>query len=366
VEPEGWNTVEVYVNVLLYQTYVDFAEKNLESHQKMYDQIEMRSLLGADDSSSLSQMTGRLKLAYSNVEAEANNLKDRWSEYVEIVGAKPKTALEDVDFNIVLPNTYEETLDYALANHPALARSKADIEQFKLQKRASKSFFYPRVELELKTDWQSSKDDGITKFGESNNQTAMILFNYNLYNGGADKARVDKDQFLRQEADEHLESQRRRVEKDVAFAWNTYKSSQRRLSYLEEYVAAVEETSKAYLEQFQIGERTLLDLLNTENEIFDARKEFLQVKYQNILAKYRVLTSMGTMLEKTNTKVVTDEYYRANDISGEVVNDRSEGLLAHKERELDKRNNSDDYTDMRFFKMNNNLRSVEQSTRESK
>ncbi|MFK5892085.1 MAG: TolC family outer membrane protein [Pseudomonadota bacterium] len=359
-------TVEVYVNVLLYQNYVSFAKDNLKSHEKMFDQIEMRSMLGADDQSSLSQMTGRLKLAFSNVEAESNNLQDRWTEYLEIVGSLPKDALEDVEFNMTLPESYTETLDYALANHPALARSKSDIEQFKLQKRASKSFYYPRVDLELKTSWDDNYNDGILNQGSSNDQSAMIRFNYNFYNGGADKARVEKDQFLRQEAEEHLEWQRRRVEKDVAFAWNTYKSSERRMAYLQSYVQATEQTSEAYLQQFQIGERTLLDLLNTENEIFEARKEFLQVKYQNVLAKYRVLTSMGLILEKAKIKVITDEYYRSDDINEEVVNDMTEKNQEHNEKELEKRDSSDEYTDMRFFKMNNNLRPVNDGRRESK
>jgi len=355
--------VEAYVNVLLYQTYVDFAKANLTSHEKMFDQIEMRSMLGADDESSLTQMKGRLQLAFSNVEAESNNLKDRWTEYLEIVGSMPKDNLEDVEFNITLPESYEETLDYALANHPALARSKSDIEQFKLQKKASKSYYYPRVDVELKSSLDNVYDSERSK---TTTHTALLRFNYNLYNGGADKARVDKDQFLRQEADEHLEWQRRRVEKDVAFAWNTYKSSERRLAYLDSYAKSTEETSKSYLQQFQIGERTLLDLLNTENEIFEARKEFLQVKYQNILAKYRVLTSMGIMLEKTKIKVMTDEYYQADDINDEVVNNMTEKNIEHNERELEKVQSSDNYTDMRFFKMNNNLRPVSPQRSESK
>ncbi len=365
-EETAIQATEAYLNVLLYQTYVEFAKENLKSHEKMYDQIEMRSLLGADDQSSLSQMQGRLQLAFSNVEAERNNLKDKWTEYVRIVGTMPKDKLEEVDDDIALPRSYEEALDYALANHPALARSKADIEQFKLQKRASKSFFYPRIDLELSSNWNNSYNDGALNFGKSNEQAALIRFNYNLYNGGYDKARTEKDQFLRQGADEHLELQRRRVEADVAFAWHTYLSSAKRMKYLESYVKATEETSKSYLQQFQIGERTLLDLLNTENEIFEAKKEYLKVKYQHILAKYRVLTSMGLMLEKNNIKLFTDEYYRADDIDDEYVNDLQEKNLEHNERELAKRNSDDDITEMRFFKMNNNLRPVSAGRRESK
>jgi len=356
-EETGIAAIRVYTNVLLYKQYVTYAEQNLLGHEKMFDQIEMRSLLGADDKSALSQSRGRLNLALSNVESEKNNLQDRWTEYLEVVGFLPKDAMQDVEFTIALPETYEETLDYALANHPALARSKAVIEQFKLQKKSSKSFYYPRVELELNSRWERNSAVDNSNVGlRSNEQAVLLNLNWNLYNGGADKARVDKDQFLRQEADEHLEWQRRRVEKDVSYAWNTYKVSDKRLKFLAEYVSSTEETSVSYLEQFKIGERTLLDLLNIENEVFESRKEFLKVKYENILAKYRVLASMGTLLEKIRIKVMTDEYYEADDINKEVVNDLPEKDKGHDNRELEKRDSSDKYTDMRFTKMNNNLR----------
>jgi outer membrane protein, adhesin transport system len=360
-------SIKAYTDVLLYQKYVEFAETNLKSHEKMYDQIEMRSMLGADDQSSLSQMKGRLQLALSNVEAETNNLQDRWTEYRKVVGSLPKDALENVTFDIVLPETYAETLDYALANHPALASSKADVVHAKLQKEWAKAFYYPRVELQLRAGMEKKFDySDNTSDVTSNDQSAILGLNWNLYNGGSDKSKVKQFQYDIQTKDEHLELQRRRVEEDVAFAWNTYKSSEKRLDYLAKYVKATQETGDAYLQQFQIGERTLLDLLNTENEIFEAQKEFLSVKYQNILAKYRVLASMGTLLEKTKIHLVTDEYYQSRDLTNETVNDLEEKNQQHNQRELEKRNSPDKYTDMRFFKMNNNLRTVNDGRRESK
>jgi len=354
-EEVGIAATEAYINVLRTQKLVEYAEENLAAHEKMFDQIEMRSMMGADDQSSLTQMTGRLKLAQSNVESERNNLRDRWTEYLEIVGYLPKDALEDIDFTMPLPTKYEETLDYALNNHPALARSMADVEQFKLQKNASKSFLYPRIQLELLSTWQDNFDEDDVaplNIGRQNDQSAMIQMNYNLYNGGSDIAAVNRDQFLKQEAEEHLEWQRRRVEKDVAFAWFTYKSDQKRIPVLADYVKSTEDTREAYLKQFQIGERTLLDLLNTENEIFEARSEYITVYYQNVLSKYRILASMGTLLEQTRIHVVTDEFYR-ND---EEINNLKEKQEEHDEREWEKRDASDGYTDMRHFKMDNEAR----------
>ncbi len=84
------------------------------------------------------------------------------------------------------------------------------------------------------------------------------------------------------------------------------------------------------------------------------------------MAKYRVLASMGTLLEKTKIHLVTDEYYQSRDLTNETVNDLEEKNQQHNQRELEKRNSPDKYTDMRFFKMNNNLRTVNDGRRESK
>lgn len=53
----------------------------------------------------------------------------------------------------------------------------------------------------------------------------------------------------------------------------------------------------AYSQQFNLGQRTLLDLLDTENELFEARKDYLEAEYDEIISKYRVLNATGQLLD---------------------------------------------------------------------
>ena len=54
----------------------------------------------------------------------------------------------------------------------------------------------------------------------------------------------------------------------------------------------------AYKQQFSLGQRTLLDLLDSANEMFVAKSDYVNTRYDRILSMYRVFASMG-MLHKT-------------------------------------------------------------------
>ena len=69
------------------------------------------------------------------------------------------------------------------------------------------------------------------------------------------------------------------------------------MSYFEEYAASAEKTRDAYQQQFNFGQRTLLDLLDSENELFRARIALTNAQYDEIFTMYRLLNSMGLLLE---------------------------------------------------------------------
>lgn len=298
------DAIAAYINVIRTQKLVEYAEENVKIHERIHDQVELRSSMGADNQGSLSQIVGRLNLAYSNLEAEKNNLKDALTEYEKVIGGKPETALEEANFKLDFPKNFQEALDKALINHPAILAAQADINAVKMQKNTSKSNFYPDLELELGGEW-SDNQSGVR--GHDNAHYALLNLRYNIYQGGADQARIKKDVYLIQEAKKRLDVTRRKVVKLVEVAWNAYESSTRRADYLQKYVDATIRTSDAYEKQFRIGERTLLDLLNTENEIFSARSENLKNKFELILSKFRVIDSMGILLRELQLTVVSEK-----------------------------------------------------------
>jgi len=139
--------ITAYVNLLRTQKLLEYAEGNVKVHERIHDQVSLRSSMGADSQGSLSQIAGRLNLAYSNYEAEKNNLKDAEADYVRVVGSEPTEALEEAVFELILPKTFEDTLTRALDNHPAIKAAYADIEAARMQQSTSKSNYYPDVDL---------------------------------------------------------------------------------------------------------------------------------------------------------------------------------------------------------------------------
>lgn len=298
------DAITAFINVLRTQKLVKFANDNVVIHEKIHDQVELRARMGADNQGSLSQITGRLNLAYANLEAEKNNLKDALTEYEKIIGTMPGESLEEASFELNFPKTYEETLEKAIVNHPAIMAAQADINAVKMQQRTSRSNYYPDVELQLGSEWADNQN-GVR--GHDNGHYAMLNLRYNLYQGGADKARINKDAHLINEAKSRFDVTRRKVVKAVEIAWNAYESSNKRAGFLQKYVNSTVKTRNAYEQQFRIGERTLLDLLNTENEIFSAHSENIKNQYENILAKYRVIDSMGILLRELQLSVVNEK-----------------------------------------------------------
>jgi outer membrane protein, adhesin transport system len=70
---------------------------------------------------------------------------------------------------------------------------------------------------------------------------------------------------------------------------------QEQLGYLDQHKLSTEMAREAYRQQFDIGQRTLLDVLDTQNEYFEASRAYLNAQYNQFLAQARTLASMGKL-----------------------------------------------------------------------
>jgi adhesin transport system outer membrane protein len=119
---------------------------------------------------------------------------------------------------------------------------------------------------------------------------------YNLYRGGADRARVKEAVARINAAEQALVALRRSITQDVSFLWNDVEDLTLRIEYLQLHVTSTEEVLEVYLEQLAIGKRTLLDVLDIQNELFRARSGLVSAEFQLRLAEYRLLATGGQFL----------------------------------------------------------------------
>lgn len=292
-EEIGLRAVETYLEVVRRQELRNLTQDNLAAHERVYEQIKLRSDSGVGRKADLEQAQARLALAQANMVSAEANLREANIQFQRVIGEMPAN-LARPEQPAGVPVSEEEALATAVNNHPLLHSAAADIEATKAQTRAAESLLQPRVDLVLGTSWNNDLDGVRYK---DNDAYAMLRLQYNLYHGGTDKARVAERRIQEMEAAEVMNKTRREVEESTRLSWNSLLTSTDRIPKLKAHADATEQTRDAYAKQFSIGQRTLLDLLDSENELYTARSNYIDGQYVEMFARYRLLADMGKLVE---------------------------------------------------------------------
>ncbi len=297
------NVTEVYLKVIRSEQLVELARENLAVHDEIYDQIHQRTSSGLARTSDLEQVRSRRARASANLVTAINDLSNARSEFFNIVSQKPKALVMPVVEKTLLPVTLDEAMALVSNNNPSILASSYDIKAYEAQAQSLRSSFLPQLDLEVGKSWSDIRSDIPTTDGRIDQLSAMLNFSYNLYNGGADQARRREAAWRVEEARANRELNYRSATKDLRLSWDAFIYLDGQISYLREHIEASREVAKVYQQQYQLGKRSLLDLLDTENELFQSQRDFIQVVHAEIFSRYRILHSTGQLLNSMNVDV---------------------------------------------------------------
>jgi outer membrane protein, adhesin transport system len=291
--------IDAYLDVLKNRELVDYAKENLKAHVTTFDQVKLRSDKGVGRRADLEQIDARLALATANVASAESSLRDAEIAFLKVVGKQPSSLTLPSATAVSVPKSADEAVKVGLENHPQLKSALADVDAAQAQRELAKSFMSPRLEFEA--SYAQNRNLGGLE-GPNNERLVMLWLKWNVFRGGFDKFRTRETGYQINEATEISNNTRRQVENAVRLAYNAYATARDRLPSLERYVKSSDSTRDAYSKQFAIGQRTLLDLLDSENEFFTARSTYLTGKFIEMSAKYRVLNAMGQLLISLDVK----------------------------------------------------------------
>ncbi|WP_372718912.1 TolC family outer membrane protein [Immundisolibacter sp.] len=292
-EDIGLKAAKAYLGVLQRQEQVNLAKENLAAHQRIHDQIRMRSERGVGRTADTTQAAGRLALAQANLEAQEGNLRDAQVAYVRIVGEMPVDLVLPVAPAGKLAADLDALIGEARETHPVLLSAVADISATQAQHEQARANDFPRFDVELGASHNDNLD-GVR--GANEDLYAMLRMNYSVYRGGADLARKRSTAHRISEARNVRARAEDQVIEEASLSWNDFITAQSRVDLLRSHADAARTTREAYVKQFNIGQRTLLDLLDTENELFSAELNYVDGKYRLLFANYRIVASKGQLL----------------------------------------------------------------------
>ena len=285
-----------YIDTLRFRQLSEYAKTNYVTHKQLYDKIKERVDAGVARRVDFEQATGRLALAEANLLTEMTNLHDVTARMQRLLGELPPATLEQPDFYATgTQATPVEALRLAYLQNPNLLSTIEDIQATKDEVKTKEAKYLPRLDL------QARKNLGTSSDGRNSTNAADVLeltMNFNLFNGFSDKASVSQAIEKLNTANDFRDKACVDTRQLVTIAYNDINQFKEQLKYRDLHQKSIENAREAYRKQFDIGQRTLLDLLDTENEYFQARRSYTNADFDVQTAYARLYASQGELLNK--------------------------------------------------------------------
>lgn len=288
----GLEASRAYLDVQRYRLLSRQAQDNWAIHKEIYEQLGSKVQAGVGRRVDLEQASGRLALAQSNWLTDTSNLHDVGARFQRIVGEAPPVLGEAPDLTKELPEEKSVLAD-ALRANPGFMAAVSNLRAARAQTDVRRAANSPTLEFRASTGVERNRS-GVD--GSYNDAKAQVVMNYNLYRGGTDSARVRQAGEQFQSALELREKSCRDIRQTTTIAWNNVRKLREQMKYLDQHLLATEKARDAYRQQFDIGQRSLLDLLDTENELFQARRAYTNAQFDLRLAEYQVLSASHRLL----------------------------------------------------------------------
>lgn len=324
-----------YLDVIRQRQQVLLAEENYLQHKITHQQLLKRSQSGVGKGVDVDQAESRLALADVNVTTAQTNLHDVTARYLRIIGEQPVRDLATPEtLGNAMPVDAGTAFASAVKNNPALRASIENTEAAQYDIESRRAAFFPRADFVARNDNNSNYLDT----GVRSDTRVELRVNFNVFNGGSDLARMRQYRERKNVALDTREKVCRDMRQTLAIAYNDVKRLNNQISRIRVQVSLVDKTRTAYRDQFNIGQRTLLDLLNTQNEYFDARRALVNAEIDLSIAHLRSYAGMGRLLDHLGLKRVDDGADASELSSGEISQlcPAAEPLESHSNRvELD-------------------------------
>ncbi len=285
--------IAAYIDVLRNREFVAIAEDNIAAHERLLGNVQrLADEAGRASQADISQADARLALAQANFENRVGELADAETRYFRSVGEAPG------DLEPIGPIPSPADIDVAgqvqqaVRLNPELAVARALIDARQSAFDATNGLFLPRLELELSAS-EGDDLDGVQ--GRDSDYRALLILTWNLYRGGSDSAR-------RREAQANLTAIKfdeadtlRFVRERVEASYDSFEKNAARIPPLQRRVEENSNLIGSYERQFELNQRSLLDLLDVQNEVFVSRAELADARHSGQFDYFDLIAASGEL-----------------------------------------------------------------------
>jgi len=296
----SFQMVSVYLNVLKAQELLENAKEEVDVNKRL-----LRSMQELYDSrmvakSDLIKVQASLALARTNLITRINNAKDAGFNFARILGRKPIVSEMSLPtLKVSMPESIQRATMYAIKNNPSIRVSQYNIEGAQALYKRDKHNYYPKVDLELEQFYNDAFEMNNGFESPDDRSIVRLVFNWNLYNGHADEALVQKKiSKINQEVAIKRDLKRQIIE-GLELSWSAYEIVSEQIKQLRIHQSYINETLDSLVQEYKMGARSrrnILDILGAHTDVFNSKARMISANYDNLFAQYRILDAIGLMV----------------------------------------------------------------------
>lgn len=270
-------------------------ELNINNEQVLARQLEAtqdRFDVGELTRTDVAQSESRLSSATADRIGAQGNLTTSRATFENVIGTYPTERLEQPPLPPVLPEDQQAILDLAEAANPSVLATSFDELAALRSVREVEGELLPTVELQGSVGYQHERT---SRTSEGSTAEVLAVVRVPLYQQGAVSSRVREAKQIASQRRLQVREAIRRAREDAISAWERLLTARAQISALQESVRANEIALEGVRQENAVGARTVLDVLDAEQELLDAQVSLVSSQRDEIVASYEVLSAIGRM-----------------------------------------------------------------------
>ena len=278
-------SINAYLDVVKNKELILLSENNLLIHDDYLEVAAQSEIVSGD---TLERMQVESKIFSAN--AKFSEVK---RSELEAKATLEKLYGKEINNNFCRPlirtnkfENLEKIISEALVVNYTILEEVENIKSQRAIISQEKSRFFPTIKVKMIHEI----DDGVDVKDEKKTEDSFRLsLSYNIFNGMQDKSILQREKLFLKESQKTLDDVVNSVIEDVKINYTNYHTAKKRINYLKNYLDKNKEILSVYLEQFEGGTRSFVDILNHEAELFRAKTDLTEEQFKYTLAYYELL-----------------------------------------------------------------------------
>jgi outer membrane protein len=303
------DAVTAYMDVVRDTAIVNLRQKNVEVLTRQRDSTQAEFNAGSLTRTDVAQSQARLAGAQSDLTAAQGQLATSRANFMQIIG-RPAETLETLPALPALPGSQDDVIGLASKQNPIIinAQENARAADYAIddsygallpQLAVQGQYFYSQGSSgSFGSSSNPATNSGLGSSGPIHGTAVLGLLNVPIYQGGADEAQVRQTKELHSQATQNVEVANRQAIDQATSAWEGFQAAKATIESNQATEKADEIAFQGVSKEQQVGGRTILDVLNAEQELLNAQVAVVTAQRNTVVAAYQVLTATGALTAK--------------------------------------------------------------------